>query len=176
VTARAARHHFCRPGSRGQSLVEATLVLLIFFALLLGVVDCGQVLIAHESLVERVRGAVRWGVVHPWGPDGTGPDAIANLVLYDQTTEPVETTAPFLGLKRANVVITHTPATADHPDDETLSVAIVDFESHFFSPWLAKTIVSPRPVLISAPMAARSTAAGTATDAPAPPGQSEPLP
>jgi hypothetical protein len=153
-----------RPGSHGQSLVEATVVLLVFFALLLGVVDCAQVLIAHESLVERVRGAVRWGVVHPWGPDGTGPDAIANLVLYDQTTEPVETTAPFLGLKPANIVITHTPATADRPDDETLSVAIVDFESHFFSPWLAKTIVSPRPVLISAPMAARMA---TASPAPA---------
>jgi hypothetical protein len=140
--------------TRGQSLVEATLVLLVFFALLFGVVDCGQVLIAHQSLVERVRSAVRWGVVHPW----EGPGAVANLVLYDQIAEPRAATPAFLGLKRANVVVTHNPATPDRPDDETLSVAIVDFESHFFSPWIAKTVVSPRPVFISAPMAARATA------------------
>jgi len=90
-------------GSRGQSLVEAAVVLMVFFALLLGVIDCGQVLIAHQSLVERVRGAVRWGVVHPW--DDSGPDAITNLILYDQTGEPRESTAGFLGLKRANVLV-----------------------------------------------------------------------
>ena len=76
----------CEKGRRekGQGLVEASLVLLVFFALLLGVIDCGQVLFAHQALVERVRSSVRWGVVHPW----QGPDQIANLILYDQTTEP----------------------------------------------------------------------------------------
>ena len=34
-----------------------------------------------SALVERVRSAVRWGVVRPW--DGTG-EQIANLILYDQ--------------------------------------------------------------------------------------------
>src|SRR5580700_1799343 len=71
--------------SRGQSLVEATLVLLVFFALLLGVVDCGQVLWSHQALQERVRSAVRWGTMHPY--DGTGSQ-IANLVLYGQPSEP----------------------------------------------------------------------------------------
>ena len=50
---------------RGQSLVESTLVLLVFLSLLLGVIDCGQVLFAHQALMDRVRGAVRWGIVHP---------------------------------------------------------------------------------------------------------------
>jgi Flp pilus assembly protein TadG len=61
-------------------MVEATLVLLVFFTLLLGVIDCGQVLFAHQSLVERVRSAVRWGVVHPWN-EKTGSEAVVNLVL-----------------------------------------------------------------------------------------------
>ena len=74
-----------RKHERGQSLIEGTLVLLVFFALLFGVVDCGQVLVAHQALVERVRAAVRWGVVRPW--DGTG-EQIANLILYDQPEEP----------------------------------------------------------------------------------------
>ena len=138
-------------GRAGQSLVEATLVLLAFFALLLGVLDCGQVLYSHQVLVERVSEAVRWGSVHPF--DGTG-DQIANLVLYDHL-QPPPGASPFLGLTRANVQVTYHAAAQDRPDDETISVAIVNYESHFFSPWIARTIVSPRPVLVSAPVSYR---------------------
>ena len=138
---------------RGQGLVEATIVLLAFFALLTGVIDCGQVIFARQALVERVRTAVRWGTVHPF--DGTG-DQVANLVLYDQPSEPHGTAETFLNLMRANVQVTYHPATAERPDDETLSVAIVNYESRFFSPWIARTIISPRPVLVSAPMASHA--------------------
>jgi len=129
-------------------MVEATLVMLVFFAFLIGVIDCGQVVVAHQSLVERVRGAVRWGVVRPWD----GGDQIVNLILYNQTAEPRSATAGFLGLTRENVQVRHQPATPERPDDETLSVAIVNYEYHFFSPWLSRPFVNPRPVLMSAPV------------------------
>jgi hypothetical protein len=135
-------------------MVEATLVLLVFFAFLLGVIDCGQVMFAHQSLVERVRSAVRWSVVHPW----QGNDPVVNLVLYNQTEEPRMTTSSFLGLKPENVVVRYQPATPERPDDEIISVSIVNFQSQFFSPWIARTLVSPRPVSITAPMAYRTPA------------------
>ena len=135
---------------RGQSLIEGTLVLLAFFALLFAVIDCGQVLVAHQSLVERVRSAVRWGVVRPW--DGTG-EQIANLVLYNQTAEPRSATEGFLGLTRDNVQVRYQPALPARPDDEVLSVVIVNYQYRFLSPWLAQTFVNPRPVIITAPMA-----------------------
>ena len=141
-------------GRRGQSLVEATLVLLVFFTLLLGVIDCGQVLFAHQSLVERVRTAVRWGVVRPWN-QGTGEDAIVNLVLYNQTEAPPGNPPAFLGLKPENIVVRHQPPTPERPDDETLGVTIVNFQSQFFSPWIAQAVVSPRTISITAPMASR---------------------
>jgi hypothetical protein len=142
-----------RRGRRsGQSLVEAAFVLLIFFSMLLGVIDCGQVLFAHQALEERVREAVRWGMVREF--DGTG-DQVANMVLYDQPDAPSRPDAGYLGLTRANVQVSHRPPSADRPDDETLTVAIVNYESHFFSPWIAKTMINPRPVLVSAPMASR---------------------
>jgi len=134
--------------TRGQSLVEATLVLIVFFAMLLGVIDCGQVMFSHQALVERVREAVRWGSVHPF--DGTG-DQIANFVLYHQTAEPRIAEPTYLGLTRGNVNVRY-HAPTDRPDDATVSVAIVNYESHFFSPWIAKVVVSPRPVLVSAPI------------------------
>ena len=135
---------------RGQSLIEGTFVLLVFFSLLLGVVDCGQVLVAHQSLVERVRSAVRWGSLHPY--DGSG-DQVANMILYNRPDEPKTSTTSFLGLTRANVQVELRAATPQQPDDEMLSVAIVNYEYHFFSPWLTKSLVSPRPVAISAPCA-----------------------
>jgi hypothetical protein len=137
---------------RGQSMVEATLVLLVFFTLLLGVIDCAQVLFAHQSLAERVRSAVRWGVVHPWKND----EAIVNLVLYNQTDAPVGNAPAFLGLRPENVVVRHQAPTPDRPDDETLAVTIVNFRSQFFSPWIAEKVVSPRAVSITSPMAYRT--------------------
>ena len=145
-----------KPNQRGQSMVEATLVLLVFFTLLLGVIDCGQVLFAHQSLVERVRAAVRWGSVHPWNKETRG-DAIVNLVLYNQTQTPGENTPAFLGLHPENVVVRHQAATPERPDDETLGVTIVNFQSQFFSPWIARTVVRPRSVSITAPMASRGS-------------------
>jgi hypothetical protein len=133
---------------KGQGLVEATFVLLAFFALLLGVIDCAQVVFAHQALVERVRSSVRWGVVHEW----EGPTVITNLILYGQQQEPRVTTEGFLGLKPENVRVEHRPPTPERPDDETLTVEIVNFECHFFSPLIGKTLVNPRPVKISAPV------------------------
>jgi hypothetical protein len=133
---------------KGQGLVEATFVLLAFFALLLGVIDCAQVVFAHQALVERVRSSVRWGVVHQW----EGPDRITNLILYGEQVAPSVATEGFLGLKPENVRVRYQEATPERPDDETLRVEIVNFECHFFSPVIGKTLVNPRPVSISAPV------------------------
>lgn len=145
-----------RRNRRGQSLVEGTLVLLVFFAMLFAVIDCGQVLVAHQALVERVRSAVRWGVVRPW--DGNGQQ-IANLILYSQAKEPGSAVETYLGLTRENVQVRYSPSTPSRPDDETLTVAIVNYHYRFMSPWVTSALVNPRPVLISAPMAYREIAA-----------------
>jgi hypothetical protein len=73
--------------------------------------------------------------------------------VYGQTTEPRERPAGNLGLTRANVQVRY------QSNDEILSVAIVNYESHLYSPWIAQTIVSPRPILVSAPMADRAVRA-----------------
>jgi Flp pilus assembly protein TadG len=133
-------------------MVEATLVMVVFLSFLVGIIDFGQVLYSHQALEERVRSAVRWGSLHPY--DGSG-DQVADLVLYDSLT-PAPNASGYLGMTRANVQVRYQPATPERPDDESLSVAIVNYQSHFFTPWIARTIVSPRPVLISAPMAYRA--------------------
>jgi hypothetical protein len=147
-----------RQSERGQTLIEGALALMVFFSLLFGVIDCGLVLVRHQSLVERVRSAVRWGVVRPW--DGSG-EQIANLILYDQPTEPIGATGAtgsYLGLTRENIQVRYQPASPERPDDEMLSVSIVNFHHQFLSPWITEIFVNPRPVLISAPMAYKAAA------------------
>jgi hypothetical protein len=55
-------------------------------------------------------------------------------------------------------MVRYRPRTPERPDDETLTVAIVNFESRLFSPWIARTLVSPRPVRVTAPLAFGSAA------------------
>jgi hypothetical protein len=90
-------------------------------------------------------------VVHQW----EGPNRIANLVLYGEQEAPRVAASGFLGLKPENVRIRYQEPTPDRPDDETLTVEIVNFECHFFSPVIGKTLVNPRPVRISAPVSFR---------------------
>lgn len=127
--------------------MEAALVLFVFLTLLLAVADCGQVIFTHQVLVERTREAARWGSLHDW----QGSEPIVNLVLYGQTQAP-PIAHGYMGMTPANVQVTYQPATAERPDDQLLTVAVVNFESHLFSPWLARTLVSKRPVLVSVPV------------------------
>ena len=50
-------------GRRGSTLVESSVVLMLFLVILIGVLDAGQILFFHQFLTERVTG---WG--EPAGP------------------------------------------------------------------------------------------------------------
>jgi len=56
------------------------------------------------------------------------------------------------------VQVRYEPASAARPDDEMLSVSIVNFHYQFLSPWITQVFVNPRPVLVSAPMAYKAAA------------------
>src|SRR4051812_25956579 len=142
--------------NRGQSLIEGTFVMLVFFALLLGVADVGQTVVAHQCLVERVRSAARWGSIHTW----EGPDPVMNVILYGQPEAPNPAKDAFLGLKPENVQIRYRNASPDRPDDETLTVEVTHFETTLYSPWLVGSLISARPVSITTPMFSNRKPAG----------------
>ena len=138
----------------GQALVESALILLLFITTIVAILDVSQLLFIHQSLVERTRGALRWGIVQPW--DGTG-EKIQNMVLYRASTAPSGIEPPgFLGLKRVNVQVTRTAGTADNPNDERLRVAIVNYDFKFFTPFIAKTFTNNAAVIESAPLLYRN--------------------
>lgn len=139
-----------RKGRSGQALVESALILLLFITTLVGILDVSQLLFIHQSLVERTRDALRWGIVQPW--DGTGAK-IQNMVLYRTATAPSGIEPPgFLGLVRANVLVTRTAGTVADPNDERLQIAIVNYNFNFFTPFIAKTFTNNSAVIESAPL------------------------
>lgn len=131
---------------RGQALVEAALILFLIICTVIATMDFSQLLFTHRLLVDRSRAALRWGMIHKW--DGTG-DQIANMVLYGQ---PAGGTGPgALGLTRANVRVTYTPGTAANPNDARITIAIVDYDYRFFTPFIAGKFRNNFAVVESAP-------------------------
>lgn len=85
--------------SRGQSLVETTVILAAFMGLLLGMVGIGGALFARQTLAARTHEAARWGALHDFDPD-----SVRNLVLYG-TPDREPDAASFLGLSSDDVEI-----------------------------------------------------------------------
>jgi Flp pilus assembly protein TadG len=129
---------------RGNTLVESSLVLLVFLAMLIAIVDFGQVLFFHQSLVERVRAGLRWGTVRSYDAN-----AIKNYICFNSATAPANGGTGFLGLTNSNITVSHTDAGTN---TERIQVAIVDYNFYLFSPWIAKVFTNNMAVVESLPV------------------------
>jgi len=88
-----------RRRSRGQSLVESSLVLASFMGLVLGMAGVSEMLFVRQILADRAHVAARWGALNAYDPQ-----AIRNVVLFG-TSAPASDVSPLLGLAPASVVI-----------------------------------------------------------------------
>jgi len=132
---------------RGQALLEGALTTMMFVTLLIGVIDVGQVLFVHQSIVERVRSAVRYGAVRPFDAD-----AVENMVLYRQAAAPgsedpdTEVAPPgFLGITPDMVTVARQDATFN---EDRLVVTVQGYPFTFFTPFIAG-IYQGRPITAS---------------------------
>ena len=62
---RLKREKSRKKGERGQTLVEFSLVMLVLFLLLFGIIDFARVFFAYATMSQGVREAARFAVVHP---------------------------------------------------------------------------------------------------------------
>ena len=87
-------------------MLEAALIYGSFMFMLIAILDIGYTMFLHQTLVERARGAARYGVARTF--DAT---AIQNKVLYNSPTIPSGAT-PIFGLQTSNVTVSQTAAIA----------------------------------------------------------------
>lgn len=115
---------------RGSTLVESSVILLLFLVLVTGVLDFGQVLFFHHFLTDRVRSGARYAAVT--NADAT---AVQNLVAYN-TSSPGPGATGLFGLQPGMVQVTRYDAgTAT----DRIEVKISTFRLWFLSPWLARS-------------------------------------
>jgi len=146
-------HHLQRKQGqreRGSAIVEGSLILLILLCMLIGIVDFAQFLFIHQTLTERAREAVRYGVVN----DPTDTTSIQNVVLYGQAsggsapTNPSGTDQGIFNLQRSSVIVS---APASATDDYRLQVKVQNYTYTIYSPLIAGTYNGPR-ILASLPL------------------------
>lgn len=128
--------------SRGSTLVESAIVLLLFVVILLGVMDFSQILFFHHVLLERVRCSARYAAVHPYSVT-----AIQNFAAYNRTTAPPGGTGLF-GLSPSVVQVNRY---GEGTADDRVRVSISTHRMRFLSPWLAGTF-TPGPFTAVMPM------------------------
>ena len=126
---------------RGSALVESALVILVFLALLIGIGDLGQVLFIQQSLVERIRQGLRYGVITY---DAT---AIQKIVLYGTPT-PADGAIPSFNLTSSMVQVSRYDAKAA---EDRVVITVSNYPIEFFSPWVAGRLTG-KPIVGVQPM------------------------
>jgi len=114
---------------RGQALVESVLTLTAFLAIFMGMIEVGEILYIHQTLVERTRSAVRWGAVNVWDSTNS-PTAISNVVLYGTPT-PADNATPIFGLSSSNVSVTRPQP--DYSSADRVVVSVSGYTLTFFT-------------------------------------------
>ena len=123
---------------RGQSLIEATFVILTLMALIIFIMDMGRIMLMDEYLVERARVAARMAAVNNWDQA-----AVANYVAYNSTTAPGgQTSTPgLLGVLPSKVSYS-TIGTAGDPS-YCVKVTISGMSAFSFTPYMAGRFTLP---------------------------------
>jgi Flp pilus assembly protein TadG len=135
---------------RGSVMVETALILMVFLSMLIGIVDFGQFLFIHQTLTERAREGVRYGIVN----NPTDQTSIQNVVLYGQASGGPVPTTPASGdlgifnVRRSNIVVAATGAATD---DYRLTVQINNYSYTMYSPFIAGSYNGPN-ILASIPL------------------------
>jgi Flp pilus assembly protein TadG len=124
-----------RRKQRGSALTELALIFVVVLSMLIGALDFGQFLYIHQSLTERAREGVRYGVTTS-PVDTTG---VQNMVLYGQATQPTGAAGTF-GLTSAMVIVSTPDAGTD---DYRVSVKVTNYPYTIFSPWIAGSYTGP---------------------------------
>ena len=114
---------------RGQALVESVLTLTAFLAIFMGMIEVGEILYVHQTLVERTRSAVRWGAVNDWD-DTNSPTEITNIVLYGTAT-PADNSTGIFGLTAGNVNVSRPEP--DYSAADRIVVSVSGYTLTFFT-------------------------------------------
>ncbi len=129
-----------RKHQKGAMVLESALATTVFFMLVMGIVDIGQILFTRASIAERMRGALRGGAI---GYDAT---AIQNYVLYGTRT-PASGATPSFNLTSSMVNVTRLD---QNTSADRVQITVSNYPVIFYTPFLARRTVAAPIVAVQA--------------------------
>ena len=114
-------------GERGQALVEFSLVSIVFFLLVFGMVDVGRAVWNYNTLAHATREGARYAIVHggdSLDPSGPGSDYYTEPDTDSMVTQQVETFGGGLSPSRLTVQ-------AEWPDGSNIAGSHVKVTSQY---------------------------------------------
>ena len=123
---------------KGQAMVETALTLAATLAIVLSVVDLGQVFMQLHYMHERARAGAAYAATHSW--DAT---ATKNWICYGSTTG---SGSGLMGLSPSDINVERLGSTSDYTDRVKVTVTRT---ITFYSPWLPRTWTAPSAVATS---------------------------
>jgi hypothetical protein len=143
-----------RGSQKGSTVAEFAVVALVFFMVVIGIIEFGRLLYTHNALADAARRGARYAVLHKEVPGPGEPDPIMcvkNVVVYgEKHIDPVTcaATGPSLinGLTTANVIVVY-QGTATNAYGMNLGTATVTIENFTFNlgiPLFSKTLDMPK--------------------------------
>ena len=142
-----------RKNQRGSTLVETSLVVVSFLAVMIGIVDFSQFLYTHHALTHRAREGARWAAVQ----SPLNVDLVKNYVVYGSSS--ASQTPMVHNLTTSMVTVTApTPQGAGTPqsswigcDGATVKVQISGYRYSIISPYIANNNMTAATIKASAP-------------------------
>src|SRR5712692_2995656 len=115
-----------KKNERGNTLVEASLILVLALSLLIGLFDLLQIMFIHQTVVDRTRAVARWAAVNPYDATKT-----TNMVLYASTTAPTDGSAGLFNMTSLNVAVSHD--TSDGLYADRIGIVVSGYSYSFFA-------------------------------------------
>ncbi len=133
---------------RGNTLVEAAFVLMLFVALLVGAADLARIIYVHNALNERVRSAARKAAIYEYTPE-----QVKSLVAYDSITPPAgvdftSDTAGFQGITPSNISV---ELLDRGTNDRRIKVLVTGMRIVTLSPWM-RGVTGNIPISFTVPL------------------------
>lgn len=128
--------HNTRSSERGGSLIEFTVVALVFFMMLVGIVAAGNLYYTHNALVEATRRGARYAVLNPTG----STTAVRNVVIYGTDSPGTGATPLVYNLQPANVIVTYNGLNVAQG---TVTVTIQNYNFPFVLPTRTTSVTMP---------------------------------
>jgi uncharacterized membrane protein len=133
-----------RRKQKGSAMVEAALTLVAFVSLFLGAIDIAQILLIHQSILERVRLAARTAAVNC-----CNETAVRNVVLYGSPQSPTDQSATgYWGLSAGNVTVNFA---GQNTPDQRVTIRVAGLSYQAYTPMMKGTF-SNIPVQVSVPL------------------------